>query len=154
MPRARCRSFKLRIASLVFRFGSHPQIWLAAQLNPTSVSSLRISEMLLFPSPEHASSTRSASAVVAVQRVASQVKPTSTPSCLLFLYSLHTFSQFTLSGGGGMSGGFGDSSGHPDGPGASGKQSCPGGGVIGDVAKGANAADQTLLPASTHCSPV
>src|SRR6266849_4986573 len=121
MPRARCRSFKLKIASFVFRFGSQPQIWLAAQLSPTSVSSLRISEMLLSPSPEQASCTRSGSAFVAVQSVASQVKPTSTPPCLLFLYSSHTFLQLTLLGGGGMSGGFGDSNGHPDGPGASGK---------------------------------
>src|SRR2546425_1696144 len=87
MPLARWRSFKLNIFSFVFFLGSQPQIWLAAQLNPTSVSSLRISETRLSPSPEQASCTRSKSSFVAVQSVASQVKPISTPAWLLFLYS-------------------------------------------------------------------
>src|SRR5215471_11683519 len=121
MSLARCLSFRLKIASFVFFFGSQPQIWLAAQLNPTSVSSLMISEIGLFPSPAQASCTRSASALVAVQRVASQVKPTSTPPRLLFLYSSHTSWQLTSLGTAGISGGFGDNSGHPDGGGASGK---------------------------------
>src|SRR5262249_48030108 len=121
IPLVCCRSFRLKIASFVFFPGSQPQIWLAAQLNPTSVSSLMISEIGLFPSPEQASFTRSGSASVAVQSVASQVKPTSTPPWLLFLYSSHTSAQLTSLGGAGMSGGFGDNSGHPEGGGASGK---------------------------------
>src|SRR6266536_3447276 len=151
MPLTRCPSFRLKIASFVFFSGSQPQIWLAAQLNPTSISSLRTSEMGLSPSPEQASCTRSGSAFVAVQRVASQVKPTSTPPCLLFLYSSHTFLQLTLLGGAGISGGFGDNNGHPDGPGASGKQLGGGG---GNVPPGAYAADQTELSSSTDCCPV
>src|SRR5215831_11027635 len=114
MPLERCRSFKLKIASFVFFVGSQAQIWLAAQLRPTSVSSLMISDTLLFPRPEHASSTRSESAFVAVQSVASQVKPTSTPFWALFLYSSQTVLQLISLGGAGMSGGFGDSNGHPD----------------------------------------
>src|SRR5512146_2600338 len=147
MSLARCRSFKLKMASFVFFVGSQPQIWLAAQLCPTSVSSLRISDTLLSPSPEHASSTRSGSAFVAVQSVASQVKPTSTPPCALFLYSSQTFLQLISLGSAGMSGGFGDSSGQPDGPGVSGTQP---GGVGGNVPPGAYAADQTRLLSSTH----
>src|SRR5215813_5757316 len=149
MPLARCLSLSLKIPSFVFFLGSQPQIWPAAQLNPTSVSSLMISEIGLFPSPEQAFWTRSASAVVAVQSVASQVKPTSTPPWLLFLYSSHTFSQLTLLGIAGISGGFGDNSGHPDGPGASGKHAGGVGG--GNVPPGAKAADQTKPPPSTHC---
>src|SRR5262245_54255631 len=115
MPLSRCLSFRLNTASFVFFPASQPQIWLAEQLNPTSVSSLMISEIELFPSPEQASCTRSASTFVAVQSVASQVKPTSTPPWLLFLYSSHTSAQLTSLGGAGMSGGFGDNSGHPAG---------------------------------------
>src|SRR5215470_11921246 len=134
MSLARCRLFKLTMASFVFVFGSQPQIWLAAQLYPTSVSSLTISHTLWSPSPEHASSTRSRSAFVAVHRVASQVKPTSTPPCALCLYSSQTFLQLISPGSGGMTGGWGDSSGHPDGPGVSGTQR---GGVGGNVPPGA-----------------
>src|SRR5262249_26320588 len=130
MSLARCLSFRLKIASLVFFFGSQPQIWLAAQLYPTSVSSLRISDTLLFPSPAQASCTRSRSAFVAVQRVASQGEPTSAPPCLLDLYPSQIFSQLTLLGTGGMSGGLGESSGHPDGPGTSGTQPGSGGGNV------------------------
>src|SRR5215470_1869735 len=151
MPRARCLSFSLKIASFVFFLGSQPQIWLAAQLNPTSVSSLMISEIRLFPSSEQASCTRSASALVAVQSVASQVKPTSTPPWLLFSYSSHTCWQLTLLPGAGISGGFGDNSGHPDDPGASGKHAGGVGGGGGNVPPEAYAADQTKLPGSTHC---
>src|SRR5437870_3953319 len=129
MPLARWPSFKLNISSFVFFFGSQPQIWLAAQLNPTSVSSLRISETLLLPSPEQASCTRSKSSFVAVQSVASQVKPISTPAWLLLLYSAHTSLQLTLLGGEGMMGGSGDNSGHPEGPGKSGKHV----GVVGKI---------------------
>src|SRR5215471_5626487 len=147
---ARCLSFRLKIASFVFFPGSQPQIWLAAQLNPTTVSSLMISEIGLFPSPEQASCTRSGSVLVAVQSVASQAKPTSTPPWLLFLYSSHTSWQLTLLGGAGISGGFGDNSGHPDGPGASGKHIGGGGGNVPPGA--AYAADQTELPPSVHSS--
>src|SRR5262249_32862992 len=117
-------------------------------LNPTSVSSLRISDTLLCPNPEHACATRSGSALVAVQSVASHVKPTSTPLCALCLYSSQTFRQVMLLGGGGIFGGFGDNSGDPDGPGVSGTQP---GGWGGNVPPGASAADQTRLLASTHC---
>src|SRR5882724_852818 len=153
MPLARWRSFKLNIFSFVFFFGSQPQIWLAAQLNPTSVSSLRISETRLSPSPEQASCTRSKSSFVAVQSVASQVKPISTPAWLLFLYSSHTFLQLTSLGGRGMIGGFGDNSGHPEAPGESGKH-VGGVGKIVPSSKGAKAADQTELSPRTHCCPV
>src|SRR5262249_5598455 len=151
MALMRCLSFRLKIASFVFFLGSQPQIWLAAQLNPTSVSSLMISEIRLFRSPEQASCTRSASALVAVQSVASQIKPTSTPPWSLFLYSSHTFWQLTLLGGAGISSGFGDNSGHPDDPGASGKHAGGVGGGGGNVPPGAYAADQTKLGgSSTH----
>src|SRR5215831_4034574 len=148
---ARCLSFRLKIASFVFFPGLQSQIWLAEQLNPTSVSSLMISEIGLFPSPEQASSTRSGSASVAVHSVASQVKPTSTPPWLLFLYSSQTSWQLTVLGGSGRSGGFGDNSGHPDDPGASGTHVGGGGGNISPRA--ANAADQTRLsPSVQSCS--
>jgi hypothetical protein len=70
---------------------------LAAQLKPTSVSSLRISETLCFARPVQAIFTRTGSDA-AVQIVASQVKPTWTPFWLLCLYSLHTFWQLAFGG--------------------------------------------------------
>jgi hypothetical protein len=48
MPVARWLWFRLNISSFVSVFGAQPQIWLAAQLYPTSVSSLRISVTGLF----------------------------------------------------------------------------------------------------------
>src|SRR5262245_44946043 len=106
-----------------------------------------ISEIGPFPSPAQASSTRSESAVLAVHRVVSQVNPTSTPPWLLCLYSSHTSWQLTVLGGSGISGGFGDNSGHPDGPGASGTHVGDGG---GKVPPGAYAADQTKPSWSSH----